>query len=226
MTHGLLIDELLFRLKRGEITISMDPLTASEMLNKSYSFLYPIALKHFEWFYTKSVALGGATALFTCPSDYKDFICLAVPTAYKGMARYLTHREIETVQKNGRLAGIASDPVCYENFDETSKLTKVTIAPAVDGTLWYLWRFPEVASTSTTFEVTNFGGANAPIIPFLMEELVMLQAVLFSNQRHALSPDINPDALKQQLDSVQDQFDNLLQSMQADVQLTKEVQGV
>ena len=220
------MDELLFRLKRGEITISMDPLTASEMLNKAYSFLYPVALKHFPWFYTKSVALGGSTALFTCPSDYKDFICLVVPTAYKGMARYLTNREIETVQANSRLAGVASDPVCYEYFDTGSKLTKLTIAPACDGTLYYLYRFGEVAASNTSFEVTNWGGANDPIIPGVMEELIILQAVLFSNQRHALSPDINPDALKQQLDSVQDQYDTLLEQMQADVQLTKEIQDV
>lgn len=226
MTHGNLMYELLLRLKRGEITVSMDSLTASEMLNKAYTFLYPVALKHFPWFYTKSVALGGATALFVTPTDFKEAITIVAPTAFGGMIRDLTHRENKFIAQNTRLAGVTGSPTFTRNFNNGTGRTELTIAPATDGVLWYYWRFQEVTPTATTFEITEFGGANAPIIPFPMEELIILQAVLFSNQRHALSPDINPDALKQQMDSVRDEYDALLERMQASVQSTQEIQPV
>lgn len=226
MTHGKFIDELLLRLKRGDVGVSMDPLTASEMLNKAYFFLYPVALKHFAWFYTKSVALGGSTTLLVTPTDFKEALAIVAPTAYGGMIRDLTHRENKFIQQNARLAGTAGSPTFTRNFNVGSGKTELTITPATDGVLWYLWRFSEVAATNTTFEVTEYGGANPPIIPFPMEELIILQATLFSNQRHALSPDINPDALKQQMDSVKDEYDSLLEKMQASVQATQEVQAV
>lgn len=226
MTHGYIKDEVALRLKRGEVTVTMDTRTLDEILNKTYQYLYPVALKNFPWFYTKSVALGGATALYTCPTDYKEDICVVCPTADGGMMRRLTHREFETIQNNTRLSGTAASPVYVANFASGS--TKLTIAPAADGTLWYYWRFGfgigsgEISSSA--FEVTDFGGANAPILPWMMEELIIMQAQVFANQRHTLMPDVNPDALKKQINEIQSGYTDLLEKMESSLQFSQEIQ--
>lgn len=226
MTHGNLKYELELRLRRGEISVTMDTRTADEMLNKTYQYLYPVALKNFPWFYTKSVALGGATADYSCPTDFKEDICIVDATADGGMKRRLTHREFETIQSNTRLAGTTASPVYVMSF--SGSVAHITIAPSSDGTLWYYWRFGFGTTvgeiTSNSYEITDFGGANAPILPSVMEELIIMQAQVFSNQRHTLMPDVDPDAMKKQMNEVQSAYTDLLTKMEASIQFSQETQ--
>ena len=51
-----------------------------------------------------------------------------------------------------------------------------------------------------------------------------MQAQVFANERHTLMPDVDPDALKKQMEAAQAAYTDLLGRMEASLQFSQEIQ--
>lgn len=201
MTLQNILFESKVRLKRGVVSVSLDELTLRIIFNMSLQHVYRWVLQWDPTYYYKSQTFS-STASLSKPADFFQLIHVKVPAATFGAARILTHREFDEVQNNSYLAGAASSPVCMV------EAATITFAPATAGTMYYLKKLGEI--TTLSYDISALGDPSNPaLIPWLFEEVLILDMVRLARERHASQPEISPSELQLRLDALQESKDAL-----------------
>lgn len=194
MTLANILFESKVRLKRGVVSVSLDELTLRIIFNMSLQNVYRWSLLWDPTYYYKSQAFG-STASLAKPSDFGQILHAKATGAAFGAARIVTHRQFDEIQNNSYISGQASSPVCLVNQ------STIDFAPAFAGTLYYIKKLGEISDL--TYDISLLGsGAKPALIPWLFEEILILDMVRLARERHLLEPEIEPSELKMRMDAL------------------------
>lgn len=202
MTLGDMTFEVILRLKRGVMNISLDRPTAKILINEALQFVYPFAVQMDRSLYVRSHSFSGSTVAL--PTSHKMTLSLIVPSALSYCARLVNNREYIPVNNNSYVMGTANDPVA------TINATTFSITPSSTGTQYFIWSFPYQDTEAN--DLTLLGTPSTPaIIPWMLEELVILKAMEYARIRHNLQPVVGPSETEKRLAIVQSTYKQMVQ---------------
>lgn len=194
MTLLNILFESKVRLKRGVVSVSLDELTLRIIFNISLQNVYRWVLMWDPTYYYKSLPFGSTTSLAK-PGDFGQMLHVKAIGAAFGAARPLTHREKDEIENNSYLKGQSSSPTVLVNQ------STLELAPAFAGTLYYIKKLSELSDL--TYDISLLGSASKPaLIPWLFEEILILDMVRLARERHLLEPEIEPSELKMRMDAL------------------------
>lgn len=202
MTLGDMTFEVILRLKRGVMSISLDRPTAKILINEALQFVYPFAVQMDRSFYIRSAAFSGAAV--NLPTSHKMSLVFVVPTAKSYCARIVNNREYVPVNNNPYVQGTTDDPVVTVNA------TQFLLTPSSNGTQYFMWSFPYQDTEAN--DLTLLGTPSTPaVIPWMLEELVILKAMEYARIRHNLQPVVGPSETEKRLAIVQSTYKQMVQ---------------
>ncbi|MBU6231339.1 hypothetical protein KGP36_01620 [Patescibacteria group bacterium] len=198
MTRKTLIEQIFERVPDVIENELQDWGTIELIVDQALQRMYSYAVTMYPGFYTKSVALNNVSS-FSLPSDFFDVVAIEVPTANRGAARLLNHRDTETTVLNQYIAPTSGKPIA------TLEHATLEFQPAVTGTLYYLWTFGP--STDDTVEITDPGNGYYALLPSIFEEELVMLCVDLIRERYQIQ-DETPSVSEEALDALGKMMDN------------------
>lgn len=189
--------------KRGVTSISLDEATIKILVNSALQWAYPYAMQWDPSFYVRTHTFGATTSLAKSGiSGFNRLLFIQTPTATFGAARISHFTEADEIENNPYLLGTTDWPHAWE------EQTVLEIRPSIAGTVFYLFKFGEVASL--TYNITALGDPTNPaLIPWAWEKAVILKAVVLARERHLKQAEIGPGDMVQRIKAYQDAVDAL-----------------
>lgn len=165
----------------ADVSITLDRPSLTLLINEAMQFVYKLALRADQTFYTRSAPFGLGTQI-AHPVSYGGTLFIEVPAATAGAARIVSHREFLSVQNNPYVMGTVQDPLAVINT------ASFTVQPASTGTHYFLFTFPDI--TDDNADISLLGTPTSPaVIPWMYQELIINQAMILAATREAMKPE-------------------------------------
>lgn len=178
MTLGTMQQQVYERMPDAVANEKIDDGIVLQALNHGLQNTFQKAVAAMPDFYARHGNTFTNQTAVALPSDYYDILLVDVPTATRGAARKLRHRDVETMALNVVSRGTATDPtyVVDKGF--------IHLSPATTGSLWYTFKFGFISDPTREITEIDQTGTVLALIPAVFEEDVILEAIEYLRARY------------------------------------------